>query len=151
MAARKKRSKKPSGATYEQREAEQLASLTFFLDRNLGKRLVADALRATGATVEVHDDHFDQDASDEQWLVDVGNRGWVVISQDEGIRRNELELRAYRAARVRGFIVTATGLTGRQLGELLVLHLRGMVRRTVKQPGPCLYTISKSGVIQKLF
>ena len=34
----------------------------FFIDRSLGRRHVAQALRAAGAVVEIHDDHFPQDA-----------------------------------------------------------------------------------------
>jgi hypothetical protein len=40
---------------------------TFFLDRSLGKNLVAEALRTAGVQVEVHDDHFAPDAKDEDW------------------------------------------------------------------------------------
>ena len=39
----------------------------------------------------------------------MGKRGWVVISKDQNIRRNPLELAAYEAAKVRGFFVTAAG------------------------------------------
>ena len=38
--------------------------LVFFIDRALGSRRVAQALRDVGATVEVHDDHFAKDAAD---------------------------------------------------------------------------------------
>jgi hypothetical protein len=34
----------------------------FFVDRSLGKHVVPGALRAAGARVEVHDDHFPQNA-----------------------------------------------------------------------------------------
>jgi hypothetical protein len=45
---------------------------TFFVDRSLGGRVVAEALRAAGEAVEVHDDHFAVDAADQTWLADVG-------------------------------------------------------------------------------
>ena len=38
----------PSAANAAQREAKRLASLTFFLDHQIGRYVVADALRATG-------------------------------------------------------------------------------------------------------
>ena len=34
----------------------------FFIDRALGKRAVAEALRKAGAIVEIHDDHFPPEA-----------------------------------------------------------------------------------------
>ena len=38
----------PSAANAAQREAKRLASLTFFLDHQIGRYVVADALRAAG-------------------------------------------------------------------------------------------------------
>lgn len=43
----------PSAANFERREAERLRSLTFFLDYQIGRYTVAEALRAAGANVEV--------------------------------------------------------------------------------------------------
>jgi len=42
----------------------------FFIDRCLGTKL-ADSLQNVGATVEIHDDHFEQDIEDEDWLREV--------------------------------------------------------------------------------
>lgn len=67
------------------------SGLVFFIDRSLGRKYVAEALRTAGATVEVHDDHFPQTTPDVEWLAEVGRRGWVVLSKDERIRRNRIE------------------------------------------------------------
>lgn len=56
---------------------------TFFIDRSIGGRIVADALRGVGETVEVHDDHFAKNATDVEWLTFVGTRRWVVLSKDD--------------------------------------------------------------------
>ncbi len=55
----------------------------FFLDRNLGPNVVANALRQANIKVEIHDDHFAQDALDEDWLTYVGQQGWVILTKDE--------------------------------------------------------------------
>lgn len=73
----------PSGANAAQRDAARLASLTFFLDHQVGRYQVAEALRSAGATVEVHLDHFPGDAPDMQWIPEVGRRGWVLITKDQ--------------------------------------------------------------------
>jgi len=151
MASRRKRSRTRSAANLAQREAARLESLTFFIDRQLGRYTVPNALRAAGGRVEVHDDHFKQDTPDTEWLAVVGERDWVVISKDENIRRNPLERAAYEAAKVRGFFVTATGASGAEIGELLVRCLHGMVRRSAGRPGPFLFMISRGGVFKKLF
>jgi hypothetical protein len=36
---------------------------------------MADALKQAGAAVEIHDDHFRQDAPNVEWLREVGPRG----------------------------------------------------------------------------
>jgi len=60
--------------------------VTFFLDRTLGKKIVASALRRAGVKVETHDDHFPPDAKDPEWLKEVGAKGWVVLTNDRHIR-----------------------------------------------------------------
>lgn len=75
------------------------SGLVFFIDRSLGRKYVAEALRTAGATVEVHDDHFPQTTPDVDWLAEVGRRGWVVLSKDERIRRNRIEREALEAGR----------------------------------------------------
>jgi len=46
---------------------------------------MATALRAAGLHVEVHDDHFRQDALDPEWLTAVGEKNWIVVTRDGAI------------------------------------------------------------------
>ena len=62
--------------------------LTFFIDRCLGKRYIASVLQRSGITVEIHDDHFNQNVEDVDWLPEVGKRGWVVLTKDANISKN---------------------------------------------------------------
>lgn len=140
----------PSAANYLRREAERLASLTFFLDYQIGRYVVAEALRRAGARVEVHIDHFAQDAPDLEWIPEVGQRSWVLITKDENIRRNPRERAAYEEAELRGFIVMGGDMSGGDLAELLVARLPGMVRRVANRRGPLLFTISRGGTFTKL-
>ena len=57
----------------------------FFLDRNLGSKIVAGELRRAGHRVEIHDDHFAPAVLDVDWLREVGSRGWVVLTKDRRI------------------------------------------------------------------
>ena len=150
MASRPKRSRTRSAANPAQRDLARLASLTFFVDRQLGRYTVPDALRAADAKVEAHDAHFPQNTPDVDWLTIVGARGWVAITKDQNIRRNPLERAAYEKAKVRGFVVTATGASGTEIAGLLVRCLPGMVRRSAGRPGPFLFTISRGGIFTKL-
>jgi PIN like domain len=91
----------PSGANAARRDAQRLASLTFFLDHQIGRYQVAEMLRAAGAKVEVHLDHFLGDMPDVEWIPEVARRRWVLITKDQNIRRNPLEREAYRVAQLR--------------------------------------------------
>jgi len=106
----------PSAASFAQREAERLASLTFFLDHQIGRYVVAEALRAASVHVEVHLDHFPGDKPDLEWIPEVGKRDWVLITKDQGIRRNPLERAAYEAA------LTARSWVTHHRGSALVTH-----------------------------
>lgn len=84
-----------------------------------------------GAKVELHKDHFRDDAPDAEWLAEVGRRGWVVLTKDEAIRRNPLELNALLAGNVRAFILTLANMTGVDMANLLVHHL-GHIERLAR-------------------
>jgi PIN like domain len=102
MPAKPRRSRKPSVASSSSRQPEPPV---FFIDRSLGKHVVAGVLRASGLRVEVHDDHFKLDETDEFWLGSVGARGWVVLTKDYRLRYRALALRAIEAGRVRVFVL----------------------------------------------
>lgn len=140
----------PSAASAAQHEAERLASLTFFLDHQIGRYVVAEALRAASAHVEVHLDHFPGDKPDLEWIPEVGKRDWVLITKDQGIRRNPLERAAYEAARLRGFVVTGKDMGGKEVADLRVRCLPAMARRVADRKGPLLFTISRGGTFTKL-
>ncbi len=106
-----------------------------------------NALRAAGAIVEAHADHFPPDSPDETWLAAVGERGWVVITKDKAIRHRETELAALKAARVAAFVLTATGLTGPANGTVLVRALRAMRRVLAGNRPPFVAAISASARI----
>ncbi len=64
-------------------EKDPLEKAVFFIDRCVGKNSVATPLRDGGLTIELHDDHFSQDAPDQEWLPAIGVRRWYVITRDE--------------------------------------------------------------------
>lgn len=140
----------PSGANSAPREKASGPPLTFFLDRQIGKYIVANALRKAGAIVEVHDDHFPQEAEDVVWIPAIAAHGWVLITRDQNIRYNALERAAYEAARLRGYIVTGKGMGGAEFAELMVACLPEMTRKVSRAQGPLLYTISRGGSFTRM-
>lgn len=91
---------------------KQLDEFTFFLDRSLGKELIASALREKNISVEVHDSHFPPDAKDEYWLPEVASRGWIVLTKDRRFHNRVLEIAAIANSKAR--MVRRSALTNGQ-------------------------------------
>lgn len=121
--------------------------LTFFLDRNLGKHVIANTLREAGARVEIHDDHFPIGAKDHDWLPAVGKKGWVVLTKDQRIRHRGLELKALRDAQVRAFVLTTGNLQGHDMAAIFVKALPAMQRFVRKTNPPFIARLTKPGKI----
>ena len=122
----------------------------FFIDRSVGKKVIATALRAAGATVEVHDDHFNQDAFDEEWLPVVGRRGWAVITSDDRIRYRTVEREAATSAGVALFIFTGKRMRAAAIAAALVQALPGMLELLTNQPRPFVAKVSRTGIVALL-
>ena len=92
-------------------------------------RHVAGMLREAGHVAHIQGaETFGTGSQDVEWLPEIGARGWVLITKDKNIRKREIELRALRAARVRAFVLTASGLTGDEQARVLREALPAMLR-----------------------
>lgn len=120
--------------------------IDFFVDRSLGSELVPNALRAAGAWVERHCDHFADSAPDVAWLTAAGARQWVVLTRDVAIRRNEVERSALLSSGVRAFVFTRGDLDGRETAAILAAYVPSMTRWARTRPAPFLATINSRGL-----
>jgi hypothetical protein len=112
---------------------------------------MAAVLRTGGLHVEIHDDHFPQDALDPDWLTAVGKRNWIVVTRDERIRYRVAEKQAIRRARVRAFVLAAQGDLRADMLAQNFLRAFPKVRRVVeKQKPPFIAKISRSGDVTVL-
>lgn len=124
---------------------------TFFLDRQLGRRKMAAALRAAGLNVEVHDEHFPQNALDADWLKAVGERNWIVVTRDERIRYRVAEKQALRRAKARAFVLTAQGdLRAEMLANSFLKALPKIRRVLETQKPPFIAKITRRGDVTLL-
>src|SRR3972149_6044366 len=105
MDVQKKRSKKRSATN----SSKPLDEIVFFIDRSLGRKAVATALRSAGARVEGHDHHLPQDAKGGGWPQYVGARNWVGPTPDHRIRFPYHGRPALLEARICAFVLTAKG------------------------------------------
>jgi predicted nuclease of predicted toxin-antitoxin system len=107
----------------------------YFVDRSLGRRVVVEALLAAGELAHAHDDHFAIDAPDSVWLAEVARRGWVVLTKDKNIRRNEVERAALVTSGAACFMLGRGDLSGAAMGRVLIEALP-RVRRVLRRYEP---------------
>ena len=129
------------------RSPSRLEPLVFFLDRNLGKHTIADALRQVGAEVQIHDDHFHQETPDEEWLREVGQRSWIVLTKDTHIRYRAHERTALMQAGVRAFVLVAQNLSGREMADVFVKALPAIRRFVASHQPPFIAKVTRSSAV----
>jgi hypothetical protein len=122
----------------------------FFIDRSLGRHVVADALREAGASVhvmaDVYGEKVGQGLADTDWLGDAGGNGWVVLMKDDKIRFRPAELEALTRAGVRAFCLTNANLRGQEMAKRFVTQLPKISRISNEQAGPYIYGVYANGV-----
>lgn len=143
MNARKRRSKKRSVANSK----PQPESFVFYLDRNLGKHVIADALRASGLQVEVHDDHLPIDSPDEDWIALVGQRNWIALTKDKNIRYRHAEIGAIKRHRARVLVIRAKNATGQEIAEILIKFAGRIQSFARRSRSPFIAGLDRSGSI----
>jgi hypothetical protein len=126
--------------------------LEFFLDRSLGRHIVAAALRAEGLVVQTLAERYpetDELVEDEVWIRDVTRDGLVILMKDDRIRRKPREQQAILESGARAFVVTNANLMGDQVAALYVENRHRMIQRA-RHPGPYIYGVYP-GRLEKLF
>jgi predicted nuclease of predicted toxin-antitoxin system len=92
---------------------------TYFIDRALGKS-IGKALEDLGVKVEFHNQHFPPDSPDIEWLPIVSERGWIVLTKDENIGRNELEIQAMALANAKVFALVSGNIKREDMINIFV-------------------------------
>jgi hypothetical protein len=98
----------------------------------------------------VHDDHFLQDARDEEWLREVGQRGWIVLTRDDRIRYRLHERTALLQAGVRAFVLARRSLSGPAMAEAFVQALPAMRRFVERYQAPFIARVTQTGSVSLL-
>jgi hypothetical protein len=127
-----------------------LESEIFFLDRCLGKKILASILRAANLKIEVHDDHFPPDCKDEQWLRVVGGRGWVILTSDRRIRYRGPELAALMSSGARAFAFRSGNLTAQEMSEIFLKSLQHVSKVLRTNSGPFVASIFRDGSVRMI-
>ena len=118
--------------------------LVFFTDRDLGRRFPA-LLRAAGVRLERHDDHFGPDTPDEEWIGEIGRRGWIAVSRDARIRYSPLALSVLMESGTQLFVLVGK-LTTTEAAETFLKWRERIVEAVVSERGPFIAKIRRDGV-----
>lgn len=118
----------------------------YFTDRDLGKRF-GEILRAAGLCVERHADHFRADTPDEEWLREIGIRGWVALTHHARIRYKPNEKKAVVENDVALLIIVGNApfpelagafvLTEPKIRRFVAAHVRPYIAK-VYRPSPAI-------------
>ncbi len=122
----------------------------FFLDRSLGGRDVAIALRRAGWAIHTHGEVYgtrDQSVEDVEWLELCGREGWPALTMDRRIRYRPVEISAVRRHRVKLFALTSGNLTAAEQAERFLGNGR-RIETACMQPGPFLYAVHAKQIVR---
>lgn len=111
--------------------ARPLPDLVLFLDECLGTVEVAEVLRTQGIRVETLLDHFPSGTLDQDWLPELGRRGWVLLTKDKDVRRRQVERDAMMQASIPSFVLAAGDLPGAAMAGAFAMaypQMRKLVR-----------------------
>lgn len=127
----------------------------FFADRCLGKE-APRILIAHGWAVRMIADEFPDDAQqvgDDQWMAYGAARGWVLLSQDDRIRRNSAAVNVVIEHAAVAFCLDSAQLTRRAKADRFLTHaprIHRAIRRAVKDQTYAYYVVHHDKIERKL-
>ena len=120
---------------------------TYFIDRALGKS-IGKALQSMGVKVEFHNQHFQPDSPDTEWLPIVSAQGWIVLTKDENIGRNPLEVKAMAASNAKVFALVSGNLTTAQMRSIFVDAIEKIDKFATGNQAPFIAKVYKNGQVK---
>lgn len=121
--------------------------VVFFLDRGLGRHVLATVLRDAGHTVltmaEVYPGGADMEVADPDWIRRADDGGWIALTKDPSIIFDHADVLADTS--LRAFAFNNANLTGAVMAERLTAQLNPILQRARKR-GPYVYVITADGL-----
>ena len=122
--------------------------LRFFLDRDLGGRIIASALREAGWMIETANERYSaktaEGLADADWIRDVSGES-VIITSDHSIGKRPIQAEAIRFTSARVLVVNANA-TAVEQAAVLVLHEASISRLIVRREGPWVFGVRHEGL-----
>lgn len=108
---------------------------------------MAISLREGSANVIVHDEVFKPTALDAEWLERAGRECWVVLTKDQRIRYNTLEITALLRSGARVFVLVSGNLTGPEIVEVFTRALPKIRRLAISTRAPFIAKVFRNGSV----
>jgi hypothetical protein len=118
--------------------------LIFFTDRDLGRRFPS-ILRAAGVRIEHHDDHFKPETLDEEWIGEIGRRGWIAVTRDARIRYSPLALSVLMDSGTQ-LLVLVGKLTTEEAAATFLKWRERITTIVLSEHGPFIAKIRRDGI-----
>lgn len=118
--------------------------MKFFIDNNLGQNL-ANGMKAFGENVVHLLDHFPEDVKDSEWLEYIGNNGYFLITRDDSIRHNPLEIGAFRKYKVGAFFLGGKNKSRCDIIQQLVRNWPRIKKYAKTEREPFAYRVPPTG------
>ncbi|MCY4163395.1 MAG: hypothetical protein OXE93_04175 [bacterium] len=132
----------PSG---QRKQRPDTSPPIFFLDRGLGRHLIAKAIRTRGYVAlpmaEVYPGGADQHTPDPEWILKANQEGWVALTKDYSLARDHRDVLAGTTLRV--FAYNNANLAGSDMVDRLETNFNRILQRAAK-PGPYVYLIGRN-------
>ena len=129
-----------------------MAQPTLYFDRSTGRSL-PDALKLLKLQVEHQSDgHFSADAPDDEWLAEVGRRGWYVFTHDAKFHRRgfEHEMAAIKQYEVGCFVLWGGDATRWEKMRCFAKAYDRIIEVIETEDRPFIYQIDKGGRLTKV-
>ena len=121
----------------------------FLVDRSLSQVLPPTELRRVGLIVytltNVYGELGAQAVEDTEWISLAAQRGWVVLTKDDRIRRRPAERQAIEDGKVRVFCLTNAGLAFAEQADYFISN-RFRIIQASRRPGPYVYGVYRDRI-----
>ena len=118
--------------------------MKFFFDNNLSGHLAKGLLEFGEDVMHLHD-HFEEDEADIVWLEYIGKNGITLITKDEKIRRNPLELTSITKHKVGVFFLGGKKQGRCKIIQQVVRNWPRIKELAIKTKPPFAYRVPPNG------
>ena len=127
------------------------ASPILFFDRSVGTTIPRTLRRLkVPVGIEWHQANFTRDVTDDEWLPEVGAKGWTVIGFDWSYHRNQAELAAIQQYSMGVFYLWGVASQTWERTFCFARAYDRIVQAIHSTPRPFIYRVRRSGHLQKV-